>query len=113
MSSFYPSSEVDDAGGVAALAVGLVWLLFSLLLKKPRTHQWLALGFISPFLVLPLFLLLGAWFEGHGDPRTPLYLGFMVAVVFSWLCIPLGLAIGTSSAIITWLFEGVQLPESK
>ena len=45
-SAFTENSSVDGVGAVTALLVGLVWLVFTLTLKRPRTQQWMILGFI-------------------------------------------------------------------
>ena len=59
-------------GAVAALSVGLVWLVFTLTLKTPRTQQWMILGFISPIFFVPLFYQLMAWFDGSRNPKLDL-----------------------------------------
>ena len=64
--TFTENSSVDGVGAVAALSVGLVWLVFTLTLKRPRTQQWMILGFISPIFFVPLFYQLSAWFAGYG-----------------------------------------------
>jgi hypothetical protein len=107
--AFTENSPVDGVGAVAALSVGLVWLVFTLALKKPRTQQWVILGFVSPILFVPLFYQLTAWFAGYGSHSygfgSPLQIGMMVAGILSWIFVPLGLLIGLSSACVTWLIE--------
>jgi hypothetical protein len=38
--AFSANSSVDGVRAVAALSVGLVWLVFTLTLRRPRTQQW-------------------------------------------------------------------------
>jgi hypothetical protein len=107
--AFTENSSVDGVGAVAALSVGLVWLVFTLTLKRPRTQQWVILGFLSPILFVPLFYQLTAWFAGYGSQSygfgSPLQIGLMVAGILSWIFVPLGLLIGLCSAGVTWLVE--------
>ena len=44
--AFTENSPVDSEGAVAALSVGLVWLVFTLTPKRPRTQQGMILGLI-------------------------------------------------------------------
>lgn len=103
------NSSVDGVGAVAALSVGLVWLVFTLALKRPRTQQWMILGFMSPIFFVPLFYQLTAWFSGYGSHTygfgSPLQIGLMVAGILSWILVPFGLLIGLCSAGVTWLIE--------
>ena len=108
-SAFTANSSVDGVGAGAALSVGLVWLVFSLMLKRPRAQQWVILGFVSPIFFVPLFYQLTAWFAGYGTHSYgfgyPLQIGLMVAGILSWIFVPIGLLIGLCSAGITWLIE--------
>lgn len=108
-SAFTEDSSVDGVGTVAALSVGLVWLVFTLALKRPRTQQWMIVGFISPIFFVPLFYQLTAWFAGYGSHsygfESPLLIGLMVAGILSWIFVPFGLLIGLCSAGVTWLIE--------
>ena len=45
-SAFTENLSVHGVGAVAALSVELVWLVFTLTLKRPRTQQWMILGLI-------------------------------------------------------------------
>ncbi len=109
LSAFTESSAVDGVRAVAALAVGLVWLIFTLALTKPRIQQWMILGFFSPILFVPLFYQFTAWFAGYGSHSygfgSPLEIGLMVAGMLSWIFVPFGLLIGVSSAVITRLID--------
>ena len=107
--AFTANSSVDGVGAVAALSVGLVWLVFTLTLRRPRTQQWVILGFISPIFFVPLFYQLTAWFAGYGSHSygfgSPLQIGLMVAGILSWVFVPLGLLIGLCSAGVIRLIE--------
>jgi hypothetical protein len=107
--SYTEESSSDILKRVAALAVGLVWLGFTLALRNPRPQKWLILGFLSPILCVPLHYQLSAWFAGYGmgtvGYETPLIEGLMVAGIFSWIFVPCGVIFGSSSAFITWLLE--------
>ena len=107
--AFTENSSVDGVGAVAALSVGLVWLVFTLTLKRPRTQQWMIFGFISPIFFVPLFYQLMAWFGGYGSHSygfgSPLLIGLMVAGILSWIFVPLVLLIGLCSAGVTRLIE--------
>ena len=107
--AFSENSSVEGVGNLAALSVGLVWLVFTLTLKRPRIQQWLILGFISPIFFVPLFYQLTAWFAGYSSHSYglgyPLKIGLLVAGILSWIFVPLGLLIGLCSAGVTWLIE--------
>ena len=107
--AFTENSSVDGVGPVGALSVGLVWLVFTLTLKRPRTQHWVILGFISPIFFVPLFYQLTAWFPGYGSHsygfESPLQIGLIVAGILSPVFVPLGLLIGLCSAGVTRLIE--------
>ena len=107
--AFTENSPVDSEGAVAALSVGLVWLVFTLTLKSPRTQLWMIFGFISQIFFVPLFYQLMACFVGYGSHSygfgSPLQVGLMVAGILSWFLLPLGLLIGLCSAGVTRLIE--------
>ena len=107
--AFTTNSSVDGVGAFAAFSVGLVWLVFTLTLRRPRTQHWVILGFISPIFFVPLFYQLTAWFPGYGSHsygfESPLQIGFIVAGILSWFFVPLGLLIGLCSAGVTRLIE--------
>jgi hypothetical protein len=103
---------VDCVNLGAALAAGCVWLVFSLLLRKPKFHQWLILGFFSPILSVPLFFQLTDWLSdyelnsyGFGLRESPLWKGFVVAIVLYWISIPFGLLTGVVAAFASKLAD--------
>jgi hypothetical protein len=107
--AFSANSSVDCVRAVAALSLGLVWLVFTLTLRRPRTQQWVILSFISPIFFVPLFYQLADWFAGYGAHshgfESPLQIGLMVAGILSWIFVPLGVLISLCSAGLTWLIE--------
>jgi len=107
--AFTENASVDGVSAAGALSVGIVWLVFTLMLKRPRTQHWLILGFVSPIFFVPLFYHLTAWFEDYGSHSygfgDRLQISLIVTGILSWIFVPLGLLIGLSSAGVTWLIE--------
>ena len=68
-----------------AYSFAVVWLLFSVLFWKPNVGKWLILGFISPFVWLPIFYQVIAWHQGYGfyfpELGPALLAGLLTAVV--------------------------------
>ena len=89
----------------AALVSAGLWFAFSLLLRKPKIQQWLIIGFISPFLGVPLFYQMAAWKSGYGthlpELGSALFIGLMAAGLLSWILIPVGLLTGGLAAAVS------------
>ena len=84
----------------AAYSFAEDWLLFSVLLWKPNVGKWLILGFISPFVWLPIFYQVIVWHQGYDfyfpELGPALLVGLMTAV---------GLFCGGFAALISGVFE--------
>ena len=97
----------NGVGLVAAIVVGLVWLMFSLFLRKPKFQQWFILGFFSPIITVPIFYQLTAWISqreqhsyGFGTRESPLWIGLMVTIMLCWLLVPFGLLTAGISGLV-------------
>ena len=89
----------------AAMVSAGLWFTFSLLLRKPKIQQWLIIGFVSPFIGVPLLYQMAAWKSGYGSQlpelSSALFVGLMAATLLSWLLIPVGLLTGGLAAIVS------------
>ncbi|MBK1790049.1 hypothetical protein [Persicirhabdus sediminis] len=100
----------------AALVSAGLWFIFSLILTKPKIQQWLILGFISPFIGLPLFYSIAAWNSGYGtqipEQGSALLFGLMAAGLLSWLLIPVGLLTGLLAAAVSRAFAKLETQQA-
>ncbi|QQL44587.1 hypothetical protein [Sulfuriroseicoccus oceanibius] len=96
----------------AAIVSAGLWFTFSLLLRKPKIQQWLIIGFVSPFIGVPLFYQMAAWKSGYGSQLpelgSALYVGLIAATLLSWLLIPVGLLTGGLAAIVSRPFAKIE-----
>lgn len=100
----------------AALVSAGLWFTFSLLLRKPKIQQWLIIGFVSPFIGVPLFYQMAAWKSGYGaqlpELGSALFVGLMAATLLSWLLIPVGLLTGGLAAAVSRPFAKIEAQQA-
>ncbi len=97
-------SALKGLSVLGAMVSAILWLGFSLMLWRPKTQQWLILGFVSPFLGGSLLFLSLALMSGDirsvSDLFTALGIGFGWAVTLVWIVVPIGIGMGFIASLI-------------
>ena len=108
MSGSEPGSALKGLGLPGAIVLVILWFGFSLMLRRPKSQQWLVLGFVSPFVGGPLLFLYLAFAAGGvrsatdlGNVGTALAIGLGGAVMLSWMVVPIGMGMGCIAALIS------------
>lgn len=100
----------------AALISAGLWFVCSLLLKRPKVQQWLIIGFLSPFVGVPLFYQMAAWRSGYGSQLpelgSALLVGLIAAALLSWILIPVSLFTGGLAAVVSRAFENAETDQA-
>ena len=93
-SLFDTQESILRLGLIGGIASAITWLTASFCLHDFRVQQWMILGFLSPFVGVPIFFLLTSYAAGAVSFTIALQAGVITAGMLCPLLCPVGLLSG-------------------